>query len=71
MLQVLVTAYAPDRPGGVGGDVLRQEHGTGSGVILDPGGYLVTNAHVVEAARRIRVVLSVPRKGSGPRHSIL
>ena len=28
-----------------------------SGVILDPNGYIVTNAHVVEGARRIRVVL--------------
>jgi serine protease Do len=29
----------------------------GSGVILDPNGYIVTNAHVVEGANRIRVLV--------------
>src|SRR5262249_46504374 len=39
--------------------IIRQ-HGIGSGVIVDPDGYIVTNAHVVEGAQRIRVVLPVP-----------
>ncbi|MEM1531926.1 MAG: trypsin-like peptidase domain-containing protein [Nitrososphaerota archaeon] len=31
--------------------------GVGSGVIFDPNGYIMTNAHVVEAAQRINVTL--------------
>jgi serine protease Do len=33
--------------------------GTGSGVILDPEGFIVTNAHVVEGAQKIEVVLAL------------
>lgn len=32
----------------------------GSGVIVDPNGYIMTNAHVVQGAQRIRVILSPP-----------
>ncbi len=36
---------------------LEAERGIGAGVILSPDGYIVTNDHVVEGARRIRVRL--------------
>ena len=43
-------------PGGPGGEDMR-ERATGSGVIVDSKGYIVTNAHVVDKAERIRVKL--------------
>jgi serine protease Do len=43
--------------GGQGGDGAVREHSLGSGVIVDPKGYIVTNRHVVEKADRIRVQL--------------
>jgi serine protease Do len=38
-------------------DVLTKQQGTASGTVLDPDGYIVTNAHVVSRARRIQVLL--------------
>ncbi len=49
---------APGGPGGQGagpGDGPIRERSLGSGVIVDPKGYIVTNRHVVEKADRIRV----------------
>lgn len=47
-----------------------RQHAIGSGVIVDPGGYIMTNLHVVAGAQRIRVVLPVPTNttevASGP-----
>jgi serine protease Do len=36
----------------------RVEHGLGSGVIISPDGYIVTNNHVIEGATDIRVTMS-------------
>src|SRR5262249_51402519 len=44
----------PDRP--------RQMRGLGSGFIVDPAGYIVTNHHVVDGAKTVEVTLSDGRK---------
>jgi serine protease Do len=64
VVQIQVTGFAalPKKGNGDGEGltVLAEEHAIGSGVILDPQGYIVTNAHVVERADRIRVALPTP-----------
>jgi len=61
VVQVLVTGLAPVEGRGRGDTAfVARQHGVGSGVIVDPDGYIVTNAHVVEGAQRIRVLLPLP-----------
>jgi serine protease Do len=58
VVQILSTGYMAGAGGSEASDLLDRLESTGSGVIVDPSGYIVTNAHVVAGARRIRVVLS-------------
>jgi serine protease Do len=62
VVQILVTAYAPleESSRGNAGVVLGRQHASGSGFVIDPEGYIVTNAHVVNGAQRIEVVLPPP-----------
>ena len=56
VVQVLVSGLGSSRRLGEG--VIEHQRGIGSGVIVDPEGYVVTNAHVVSGARRIRVLMT-------------
>src|SRR5262245_915784 len=68
VVQIFTTSYLPgEHVVSKTGDLVSTQRATGSGVILDPDGYIVTNAHVVRGANRVRVELS--RAGAG--HSIL
>ncbi len=59
VVQILVTAYAPleGRGRGEAGVVIGRQRAIGSGVIVDPDGYIITNAHVVNNAQRLEVVI--------------
>jgi serine protease Do len=48
--------FGPQFPQGRQGP--RVEHGLGSGIIISPDGYIVTNNHVIEGATDIRVTLN-------------
>jgi serine protease Do len=44
-------------------DLVSTERASGSGVIVDSDGHIVTNAHVVRGAQRLRVELGAPASG--------
>jgi serine protease Do len=71
VVQIFVSSIRPSpRAAEIGGGLLSRLRGSGSGVIVDPTGYIVTNAHVVAGASGIQVQLAEPRSGA-PGHSIL
>src|SRR5258708_14775783 len=61
VVQILVTGYGPAHEENRSQTALIvRQHAVGSGVIVDADGYIVTNAHVIEGAQRIRVALPIP-----------
>jgi serine protease Do len=61
VVQILVTGYGPLREEDKSQTAfIVRQHAVGSGVIVDSNGYIMTNAHVVEGAQRIRVALPLP-----------
>jgi serine protease Do len=61
VVQVLVSGYGPMDSGTPGqAAVFTRQQRLGSGVILDPSGYIMTNGHVIKGAQRVQVVLTRP-----------
>src|SRR5262245_43303229 len=71
VVQVFVTGYAePDEDDQAASEPVL-ERSSGSGVIVDPDGYIVTNAHVIERATKIEVELSLAATGGTAGASLL
>jgi serine protease Do len=63
VVQIFTTALAPASPAAGPAELVTTQRASGSGVIVDERGYIVTNAHVVRGASRIRVEIPVPPTG--------
>ena len=64
VVQIFTTAHVPAE--GVvarASDLVTTQRASGSGVIVDPDGYIVTNAHVVAGAQRLHVDIPLPVTG--------
>jgi len=58
VVQVLATGYGPvESSSGNTGVMVGMQQKIGSGVIIDPNGYIVTNAHVIGGAQHVRVLV--------------
>jgi serine protease Do len=67
VVQIEAMGFGPARGDDRGAlSMIVRQHWTGAGVIVDPDGYIVTNAHVVEGAQWVRVVLSTPPSTTPP-----
>jgi serine protease Do len=72
VVQIFVTGYAPqeEQKETASGEPT-MERSSGSGVVLDGDGFIVTNAHVVENATRLEVELPISATGGVQGRSII
>src|SRR5262249_51421564 len=72
-VQILVTGYGPleGSEHGNTGVVIGRQRAIGSGFVIDPTGYVITNAHVVSGAQVVQVILSSSNAADGSLQSIL
>ena len=67
VVQIMVTGFGAVTEGehGNAGVVIGRQKAIGSGFVIDAGGYILTNAHVVKGAQRVQVALPTgPADGS-------
>ncbi len=60
VVQIVVNGYGPAEEHGHTTAKIVRQHAIGTGIIVDPDGYIITNAHVVEGQQRVRVILPSP-----------
>src|SRR6266404_1932777 len=68
VVQIMVTGYGPveSTEQGTTALTLGRQRAIGSGFVIDPSGYILTNAHVVAGAQRVQVVVPEATTGEGP-----
>jgi len=75
VVQVFSTGFTladEDEENSTNTGLITKQRATGSGVILTPDGYVITNNHVVSNAQHVRVQLAwAPPESGNPEHSIM
>jgi len=71
VVQIITTSFAPGGDQSTTSGLLVRRQGSGSGVLVDPEGFIITNAHVVAGARRIQVLIPPARDLQASRTSII
>ena len=72
VVQVMVTGYGPVESSRTATSLtLAKQESIGSGVIIDPDGYIVTNAHVIEGAQHIQVNIPAAAGDESPDQSLV
>lgn len=59
VVQIFVRSYVTPEGSENSGQLLTAENSSGSGIIMSPDGYILTNAHVVKNAHTVKVQLNV------------
>jgi serine protease Do len=73
VVQILVTGYGTQESAERGntGVVTGRQRAIGSGFVIDPSGYIITNAHAVSGGQVVQGVLSADNSGDNSIRSIL
>jgi serine protease Do len=59
VVQIFVRSYVSPASSDTSGALLTAENSSGSGILMSPDGYILTNAHVVKNAHSVKVQLNV------------
>ena len=72
VVQIFSTGYAAveESENGSASTIISKQRSTGTGVILTADGFIVTNAHVVRAARKIQVKVALSMAADQPQSSL-
>ena len=66
VVQIFSTGFGiPEGQDLLGAGSVRPQRNTGSGVFVHPEGYIVTTAHLIAGAQRVRVLFTLPSEGGG------
>jgi serine protease Do len=65
VVQITVSGYVVAATSSASNTLLERQRSSGSGVILDASGFIVTNYHVVSGARRLQVTLPLAGAAAG------
>ncbi|MGH9972199.1 MAG: trypsin-like peptidase domain-containing protein [Pyrinomonadaceae bacterium] len=72
VVQVIVTGYGPvENSRNNASLVIGRQQSIGSGVIIDPNGWIVTNAHVVRGSQHVQVVIPAANTDESPEGSMI